>query len=252
MNGWSDSVLFKLVKNWQFSGNLSLKWTCFQSKDDALQTFTHSRSNKTPTKQSLFTNESLPKLDASRSNSKAARWNPVEKTVWLRIQNDMPTFNLFWRYHPSGDNLPFSNRMNGWCDSVLFKLVKTWQFNGNLSLKMNVLSIKRWRFTDVYPLPKQQNTNKTSLFTNESLPKLDAGRSNSKTARRNPVEKTVWIRTQNVISKWYTFHQNLIEFFYSNFARQASTYLYQIEWTVGLIPFYLSSSKTSSLVATLH
>ena len=54
---------------------------------------------------------------------------------------------------------------------------------------MNVLSIKRWRFTDVYPLPKQQNTNKTepfhkqqnnkqrsnktptkqSLFTNESL-----------------------------------------------------------------------------------
>ena len=42
-----------------------------------------------------------------------------------------------------GDNLPFSNRMNGWSDSVLFKLVKNWQFRGNISLKMNVLSIKR-------------------------------------------------------------------------------------------------------------
>ena len=42
-----------------------------------------------------------------------------------------------------GDNLPFSNRMNGWSDSVLFRLVKNWQFSGNLSLKMNVLSIKK-------------------------------------------------------------------------------------------------------------
>ena len=40
-------------------------------------------------------------------------------------------------------NLPFSNRMNGWSDSVLFKLVKNWQFSGNILLKMNVLSIKR-------------------------------------------------------------------------------------------------------------
>ena len=47
------------------------------------------------------------------------------------------------KFRPSGDNLPFSNRMNGWSDSVLFKLVKNWQFSGNLSLKMNVLSIKR-------------------------------------------------------------------------------------------------------------
>ena len=42
-----------------------------------------------------------------------------------------------------GDNLPFSNRLNGWSDSVLFKLVRNWQFSGNFSLKMNVLSIKR-------------------------------------------------------------------------------------------------------------
>ena len=41
------------------------------------------------------------------------------------------------------DNLPFPNRMNGWSDSVLFKLVKDWQFSGNISLKMNVLLIKR-------------------------------------------------------------------------------------------------------------
>ena len=47
------------------------------------------------------------------------------------------------KFRPSGDNLPFSNRMNGWSDSVLFKLVKNWQFSGNLSLKINVLSIKR-------------------------------------------------------------------------------------------------------------
>ena len=50
---------------------------------------------------------------------------------------------LILNYRPSGDNLPFSNRMNGWSDSVLFKLVKHWQFSGNISLKMNVLSIKR-------------------------------------------------------------------------------------------------------------
>ena len=47
------------------------------------------------------------------------------------------------KFRPSGDNLPFSSKMNGWFDSVLFKLVKNWQFSGNLSLKMNVLSIKR-------------------------------------------------------------------------------------------------------------
>ena len=47
------------------------------------------------------------------------------------------------KFRQSGDNLPFSNRMNGWSDSVLFKLVKNWQFSGNLSLKINVLSIKR-------------------------------------------------------------------------------------------------------------
>ena len=52
-------------------------------------------------------------------------------------------FNLFLKFRPSGDNLPFPSRMNSWSDSVLFKLVKNWQFSGNLSLKMNVLSIKR-------------------------------------------------------------------------------------------------------------
>ena len=70
----------------------------------------------------------------------------------------------FWKFRPSGDSLPFSDGMNGWSDSVLFKLVKNWQFSGNISLKMNVLSIKRLRFTDLYPLPKQQNTNKTGPF----------------------------------------------------------------------------------------
>ena len=33
--------------------------------------------------------------------------------------------------------------MNGWSDSVLFKLVKNWQFSVKNSLKMNVLSIKK-------------------------------------------------------------------------------------------------------------
>ena len=47
------------------------------------------------------------------------------------------------KFRPSGDNLPFPIRMNGWSDSVIFKVVKNWQFSGNLSLKMNVLSIKR-------------------------------------------------------------------------------------------------------------
>ena len=41
-----------------------------------------------------------------------------------------------------GDYLTFPNRMNGWSDSVPFKLDKHWQFRGNISLKMNLLSIK--------------------------------------------------------------------------------------------------------------
>ena len=32
-----------------------------------------------------------------------------------------------------GDNLTFPNRMNGWSDSVPFKLDKHWQFSGNIS-----------------------------------------------------------------------------------------------------------------------
>ena len=80
------------------------------------------------------------------------------------VELETLVFILFWKFRQSGDNLPFSFRMNGWSDSVLFKLVKNWQFSGNISLKMNVLSIKRWRFTDVYPLPKQQIINKTELF----------------------------------------------------------------------------------------
>ena len=38
------------------------------------------------------------------------------------------------KFRPSGDNLPFPKRMNGWSDSILFKLVKNWQFSSNFSL----------------------------------------------------------------------------------------------------------------------
>ena len=59
--------------------------------------------------------------------------------------------------------------MNGWSDSVLFKLVKNWKFSGNTSLKMNVLSFKTlYRFLPTPEATKHQQ-NRAFSKTNSCL-----------------------------------------------------------------------------------